>query len=122
MGTRCTEAQVDARLVPLATPTPLSPLPEPAALPYVELDIEGIICSFVWPQGCGFWLALAVCESTLRPSVLGHGGNYVGLFQVWLGHGYGYDWLLDPYNNTLAAWELSREGTVTSPWPYCRYQ
>ena len=104
---------------PLATP---EAVPEPAALPYVEPDIEGIICSFDWPQGCDYWIAVAFCESSLRPHVVGYAGRYVGLFQVWLGHGYAYDWLLDPFNNILAAWELSREGTVTSPWPYCGFQ
>ncbi len=99
-------------------------LPRPI-LPYVTQEpnsIEAIICSFDWPQGCGFWIALAVCESTLRTSILGYGGNYVGLFQVWLGHGYGSEWLQDPYNNTLAAWELSYGGWYTGPWPHCQYQ
>ncbi len=115
----------DARLVPLAA-LPLL-VQEPAAietLPYVTApnSIEGIICSFEWPQGCQYWIGVALCESSLRPTARGYGGWYVGLFQVWLGHSYASDWLTDPYNNTLAAWELSKEGTVTSPWPVCRYQ
>ncbi len=129
---------VDARLVPLVAlpllvqepaaaeePVPMPSLREsynPAALPYVAppTSIEGIICSFDWD--CDYWIAVAFCESSLGPSAIGYEGVYVGLYQVWLGHGYGFDWLLDPYNNTLAAWELSKEGTVTSPWPWCQYQ
>jgi len=94
-----------------------------ATLPYVEPvpnSIEGIICSFDWPQGCAYWAGLAMCESNLQATSTGYGGRYVGLFQVWLGHGYSVDWLLDPYNNTLAAYELSDGGKNTAPWPYCR--
>ena len=126
-------------VLPTPTPTPevdaaLAALPSPAELPYVEAptpnSIEGIICSFNWPQGCEYWIALAFCESSLRLSVVGYAGAYVGLFQVWLGHGYAYAWLLNPYNNTLAAWELSTVeiegvkygGINTAPWPYCQYQ
>ena len=110
--------------VPLVSPAPLPPLPSPAALPYVEPDIEAIICSFDWPQGCDYWIAVAWCESTLGtdPWAYDVRNPYTGLFQVWSGHGYGFTWLSDDANNTLAAWELSREGTVTSPWPYCRWQ
>jgi hypothetical protein len=92
-----------------------------AVLPYVTApnNIEGIICDRF--DDCDYWIAVAFCESSMHPDAVGYGGAYVGLFQVWLGHGYGYDWLLDPWNNALAAWELSREGTVTSPWPYCRW-
>ncbi len=113
----------DARPVDvLPSPTP-APLAE--ALPVLEpytpspTSIEGIICSFDWD--CDYWIAVATCESGLRASANGYKGGYIGLFQVWLAHGYGYDWLLDPYNNTLAAWELSRGGTYTAPWPSCRW-
>ncbi len=131
----------DARLV---TPTPAPEVDEglaarlPAtALPYIEATgkveqlssgdeassrLRDIICSFDWPQGCDYWIRLAGCESSLQSSVVGYGGAYVGLYQVWLGHGYTYTWLLDPFNNTLAAWELSREGTYTGAWPHCQYQ
>ncbi len=92
-------------------------------LPVVERapnSIEGIICSFDWD--CAYWIGVARCESSLQPSAIGWGGQYVGLYQVWLAHGYGSSWLLDPYNNTLAAWELSNEGKNTTPWPCCRFQ
>ena len=95
--------------------------PDIATLPYVTQEpnsIEGIICARF--DDCDYWIAVAVCESSLSPQAIGYAGAYVGLFQIWLGHGYGYDWLTDPYNNTLAAWELSKEGTVTTPWPYCQ--
>ncbi len=116
----------------LATPTPI-PLPPAEALPYVERDSEegygetttevrGIICSFDWPQGCDYWIAIAACESSLQSTSISYKATYVGLYQVWTGHGYGYTWLLDPYNNTLAAWELSDGGTYTGAWPYCQWQ
>jgi hypothetical protein len=140
---------LDARLVPLATPedvaegdtaptgageyglSALSPtvsVTGAGSQPSQEVEteyrgpqgVEDVICSFDWD--CDYWIAVAFCESSLRPSAVGYAGRYTGLYQVWLGHGYPHDWLLDPYNNTLAAWELSKEGTVTTPWPYCRYQ
>ena len=86
--------------------------------------IEGIICSYPWPQGCDYWISIAWCESTLGqdPDAYADWNPYVGLFQVWEGHGYGREWLKDDANNTLAAWELSHEGTRTSPWPWCQWQ
>lgn len=119
-------AEVDAGL-PTPTPTPSSvPSPLAAPLPPAEVEVAdnvvGIICSFDWPQGCTYWVAVADCESGLHPSASGYGGSYVGLFQVWLGHGYGADWLTEPHNNVLAAWELSHGGVNTYHWPYCRYQ
>ena len=87
-----------------------------------ELAAQRVICSYPWPQGCDYWIAVAFCESSLNPLVIGHGGGFVGLYQIWLGHGYGYDWLLDPANSALAAWELSDGGTNTAPWPICRWQ
>ena len=95
-------------------------------IPYIELStsksIEDTICSFDWPQGCAYWIAIAYCESTLGtdPWAYDVRNPYTGLFQVWSGHGYGFAWLTDDANNTLAAWELSHEGTRTSPWPYCQ--
>ena len=134
--------EVDARLVaptPPAAPTgePDSPLGSPLegganqgfasleTLPYVEQVSPGlvaIICSFDWLQGCDYWVAVASCESSLRPHAIGYSGQFVGLFQVWTDHGYGDTWLLDPSNNTLAAWELSDGGLNTTPWPVCKYQ
>ncbi|KKK92972.1 hypothetical protein LCGC14_2697570 [marine sediment metagenome] len=100
-----------------------------SGIPYVQPaqtgsigTIQALICAYPWPQGCDYWIALASCESSLRPDAVSYGGQYVGLFQIWTGHGYGYTWLLEAYNSTLAAWELSHEGTRTSPWPYCQWQ
>ncbi len=112
-------SSLDARLVPLATPTPVPDVPR-ATPP--DTTIEAIICAYPWPQGCDYWVAVAFCESSLQPSAVGYAGQYVGLYQVWLQHGYPSDWLLDPYNNTQAAWELSYGGWYTRPWPVCRYQ
>ena len=125
----------DAETTALDEPTPallpdvlqLTPPPPAEALPVVSRQLPSSIEAIIAarfnesPYGADYWIAVARCESSLRPSAIGHGETYIGLFQVWLNHGYGYAWLLDPYNNTLAAWELSREGTVTSPWPYCGF-
>ena len=122
MGMPMWRIQGNTEKVDEPSPTP-EPLPPAEALPYVEQSHEAqIICSFDWPQGCAYWIALAYCESTLEPYAVGYAGRYIGLFQVWVNHGFGYDWLLDPYNNTLAAWRLSDEGTYTGAWPYCQWQ
>ena len=80
-----------------------------------------LICAYPWPQGCDYWIGVAWCESTLGqdPWAYDDRNPYVGLFQVWIGHNYERGWLKDDANNVLAAWELSHEGTRTSPWPYC---
>jgi len=112
--------KVDARLTaPPSAETPVIEGYSDESIREATTDIRGIICSFSWPQGCSYWIGLAMCESSLRPTAVGSGGWYVGLFQVWIGHNYPADWLSDSYNNTLAAWELSDGGRVTSPWPHC---
>ncbi|KKN69306.1 hypothetical protein LCGC14_0443010, partial [marine sediment metagenome] len=84
--------------------------------------VEELICAYPWPQGCNYWIGIARCESTLGqdPNAYADWNPYVGLFQIWIGHNYERGWLEDDTNNVLAAWELSHEGTRTSPWPYCR--
>jgi len=86
--------------------------------------VEGLICAYPWPQGCNYWTGIARCESTLGqdPSAYADSNPYVGLLQIWVGHGYGREWLKVDANNVLAAWELSHEGTRTSLWPYCQWQ
>ena len=81
-----------------------------------------LICAYPWPQGCDYWIGIAWCESTLGqdPWAYDDRNPYIGLLQVDEAHGYGREWLKDDANNVLAAWELSREGTRTSPWPYCQ--
>ncbi|KKL09189.1 hypothetical protein LCGC14_2568360 [marine sediment metagenome] len=87
-------------------------------------DTEALICAYSWPQGCAYWTGIARCESTLGqdPSAYADSNPYVGLLQIWVGHGYGREWLKVDANNVLAAWELSHEGTRTSLWPYCQWQ
>jgi len=89
-----------------------------------EESVISTICAYPWPQGCDYWIGVAWCESTLGqdPWAYDDRNPYIGLFQVDEAHGYGREWLKDDANNTLAAWELSREGTRTSPWPYCQWQ
>jgi hypothetical protein len=86
-------------------------------------DVEVLICAYPWPQGCDYWIGIARCESTLGqdPNAYADWNPYVGLFQIWIGHNYERGWLEDDANNVLAAWELSHEGTRTSPWPYCQW-
>ncbi len=98
---------------------PVDPPPEQRAS---RQDVREIVCSYPWPQGCAYWIRIALCESSLSSDAIGHMDSYVGLFQVWLGHGYGHTWLLDPSNNVLAAWELSHGGEYTGAWPWCQYQ
>lgn len=83
-------------------------------------ELEAIVCAYDWPQGCGYWLAVAQCESSFNIRAVGYGGAYLGLFQIWTGHG--YENLFDAAANTQAAWELSGEGRYTGAWPYCQYQ
>ena len=83
-----------------------------------------LICAYPWPQGCDYWIEVARCESTLGqdPDAYADWNPYVGVFQIWVGHGYGREWLKDDANNTLAAWELSHEGTYTGAWWHCQWQ
>ena len=85
--------------------------------------VEGIICAYPWPQGCEYWIGVAWCESTLGQNLSAYSSlTYTGLFQIWSCHGYGWEWLQDDANNTLAAWELSDGGKYTGAWPYCQWQ
>lgn len=138
-GSGSDKGKVDARLVPLAdlqaqggTPTATtlanaprergdgSDSPEDKA----QDGTANLICAYPWPQGCDYWIEVAACESTLGldPWAYDERNPYTGLFQIWEGHGYGYEWLINDANNILAAWELSYGGTYTGAWPYCQWQ
>ncbi len=93
-------------------------------IPTVAEEVTSLICAYPWPQGCDYWIEVARCESTLGqdPNAYADWNPYVGLFQIWVGHNYGREWLKGDANNVLAAWELSHEGTRTSPWPWCQWQ
>ena len=111
---------VDGRFLPPGDSDATSANPQIRSGP----GIEEIICAYPWPQGCDYWIGIAWCESTLGqdPNAYADWNPYIGLFQVDEAHGYGREWLKDDANNTLAAWELSHEGTRTSPWPWCQWQ
>ncbi len=85
-------------------------------------SLRDTVCSYPWPQGCDYWIGIAQCESTLGQNPRAYEGNYIGLFQIWMGHGYDREWLKDDKNNVQAAWEISHEGTYTGAWPYCQWQ
>lgn len=88
--------------------------------------LEEIFCSYDWPQGCGFWLDVSHCESTYRADAVSsagaYGGYFVGVLQVWTGHGYTIEELKNPATNVAVSWGLSRAGEVLRHWPVCRYQ
>ena len=96
-------------------PTPAHVEPEPV---YVPPEVTTIIHAVFGPQGEKA-VRVAFCESNLNPGAVGYGGSYLGLFQIWVGHGYDYWSLFDPTYNAWAAWDLSRGGADWTPWPTC---
>ncbi len=58
------------------------------------------------------------CESGGNPLAYNSAGPYVGLMQVWLGHRWTYEQLVQPEINIAAAWEIyQRQGAAA--WPVC---
>jgi len=88
----------------------------PEAVP-AEGSIADVICSYPWP--CSEAVAIAQCESTLRPDAISWTGESFGLFQVHSLHAYRWpdfweSWS-DPVRNTEYAFELwSEHGWA--PW------
>ena len=88
---------------------------EPAAPP-VSASLGGdwrdLVCSYDWD--CDWALAVVQCESGGNPKAYNSSG-YVGLFQIWQGHG---DNLTDPATNVAAAYSLYVSGGPGN-WPNC---
>lgn len=55
----------------------------------------------------------------MNPSAVGGGGIYLGLFQIWIGHGFTN--LLDPATNIAAAYQIYRS-SGPGAWPVCSLQ
>lgn len=91
----------------------------PAPAPAVALassatygDWADLVCSYDWD--CSWALAVIACESGGNPDAYNPGG-YVGLFQIWEGHGAD---LRDPATNIAAAYSLYLSGGAGN-WPNC---
>lgn len=76
-------------------------------------DWRGLVCSYDWD--CDWALAVIACESGGNPNAYNPQGPYVGLFQIWVGHG---DNLEDPTTNIAAAYSLYLSGG-RGHWPNC---
>ncbi len=85
--------------------------PVAAAAPY-DGDWRDLVCSYDWD--CDWALAVIQCESGGNPNAYNPGG-YVGLFQIWEGHGSN---LRDPATNIAAAYSLYVSGGRGN-WPNC---
>lgn len=121
-------------LVPVSTPMPLPETPPPVAaappdLPaapapsgqtWTKEEVVEAICSLPWP--CETMVAIAACESGLRPDAFNPAGYY-GLFQI--NHAFeGWD---NPWTNAQVAYYekylpmLEWGGDGLAPWPVCRH-
>ena len=97
------------------------PTPPPASGgPWTTEEVIEAICSFPWP--CEKMIAIASCESGLRPDAVNPIGYY-GLFQI----NYVFDGWDNPWINAEVAYYqkylpmLQWNGDGLSPWPVCRY-
>lgn len=75
-----------------------------------------------WPDNLEDWaIRVARCESELRAEVVNWAGPYVGLFQIWTGHGHTVTALQNPTHNSQQAYLLYlRQGW--GAWPVCQYR
>ena len=89
-----------------------STAPAPTALTASSSAWSDLVCSYSWD--CDWALAVIQCESAGNASAYNPTG-YVGLFQIWEGHGAG---LRDPATNIAAAYSLYLSGG-RSRWPNC---
>ena len=89
-----------------------STAPAPTALTASSSAWSDLVCSYSWD--CDWALAVIQCESAGNANAYNPTG-YVGLFQIWEGHGAG---LRDPATNIAAAYSLYLSGG-RSRWPNC---
>ncbi len=105
---------------PAPEPEP-PPTPPPASSgPWTKEEVVEAICSLPWP--CEKMVAIASCESGLRPDAVNPIGYY-GIFQI----NYVFDGWDNPWTNAQVAYYdkylpmLNWSGDGLSPWPVCRY-
>lgn len=105
------------------------PAPSPTSLPlrnWPTGSINRIVCSYSWPQGCTYALAVVSCESSFREQV-DTNWPYVGWWQIdvelhaglIVSMGYTREDMYYGEPNTAVAWRLSGGGHNMSPWPGC---
>ena len=104
-----------------AEPTPIPPPPVAQPQPDQPITVitggaeqwRSLVCAYGWD--CEWALAVIQCESGGNPNAYNPGGPYIGLFQIWGGHGPN---LYDPAVNIAAAYSLYLSGGA-GHWPYC---
>ena len=109
---------------PAADPPPVvvaPPEPPPSSgQTWTKEEVVEAICSLPWP--CETMVAIAACESGLRPDAVNPIGYY-GIFQI----NYVFEGWDNPWTNAQVAYYekylpmLEWSGDGLSPWPVCRY-
>jgi hypothetical protein len=113
-------AAVVLQPAPTPPPTAAPTLPPSSGGSWTADEVVAAICSLPWD--CETMVAIAACESGLRPNAHNPAGYY-GLFQI----NYAFPGWDDPYVNAQVAYEqkylpaLNAGGDGTSPWPVCRH-
>src|SRR3990167_660665 len=85
---------------------------------------RSLVCNAPFTWDCGWALATIDCESSGSPVADGHEwyqGHYwhfIGLWQIAVPEHEGYEWLYDPYLNTVEA-HLKYVSGGTGHWPNC---
>ncbi len=118
-------ADAPAAVAPQPQPAPEAPPvvvapPASSGQTWTPEEVVEAICSFPWP--CEKMVAIASCESGLRPDAVNPIGYY-GIFQIdYVFEGWDNPWTnayVAYYNKYLPMLEWSGDGL--SPWPVCRY-
>ena len=110
---------------PEPTPPPAVVAPPPTPPPssgqtWTTEEVVEAICSLPWP--CEKMVAIASCESGLRPDAVNPIGYY-GIFQI----NYVFEGWDNPWTNAQVAYYekylpmLNYSGDGLAPWPVCRY-
>ncbi|HEY5640556.1 MAG TPA: LysM peptidoglycan-binding domain-containing protein [Dehalococcoidia bacterium] len=107
----------------VVAPPELEPQPSPppaSSGPWTKEEVVEAICSLPWP--CETMVAIAACESGLRPDAFNPIGYY-GIFQI----NYAFEGWDNPWTNAQVAYYekylpmLNWSGDGLAPWPVCRY-
>ena len=113
------EPEPEPAVVIVAPPAPPAPPPS-SGQSWTKEEVVEAICSLPWP--CERMVAIAACESGLRPDALNPAGYY-GLFQI----SHAFDGWDNPWTNAQVAYYekylpmLQSSGDGLAPWPLCRY-